>query len=71
MTENRMNRGFARNQPEIQFVPPAFAGVGGQFAASLRPRFAPIGMAMGLARDAQICSQIDSPPSRDLMKYPG
>ncbi len=66
-----MDQGMAGNQPQIQFVPPAFVGVGGQFAASLQPRFAPIVADIGLARGAQICSQIVSPPSRDRVKYPG
>ncbi|OGT04229.1 MAG: hypothetical protein A2Z65_09800 [Gallionellales bacterium RIFCSPLOWO2_02_58_13] len=56
---------------ESQFVPQAFAGTGGHFAASTRSRFAPIGRAIGLARDARICPQTASPSSRNLMKYPG
>jgi hypothetical protein len=71
MTKRGMSKGFSRNQSRSQLVPLGFAGVGGQFAASLHPRFAPIGMAIGLARDAQICSQIDSLSSRDPVKYPG
>jgi hypothetical protein len=66
-----MDRGVAGNQANIQFVPPAFEGAGGRFAASSRPRFAPIGSAIGLARNARICSQIISPSSRDPVKYPG
>ena len=66
-----MNIGLQDYKSEIQFVPQAFAGAGGHFAASSRPRFAPIGTAIGLARDAQICSQIASPSSRDPAKYPG
>lgn len=66
-----MNKAFMGNQSEIQFVPAAFTGVGGRIAASSRSRFTPIDMSTGLALDARGCSQIDSPPSRDLMKYPG
>jgi hypothetical protein len=29
MTEKRIDKGFTGNQAKIQFVPPAFAGVGG------------------------------------------
>ncbi|OGT02986.1 MAG: hypothetical protein A3F73_05905 [Gallionellales bacterium RIFCSPLOWO2_12_FULL_59_22] len=66
-----MNTRLQAHKSEIQFVPQAFAGAGGRFAASSRPRFAPIGAAIGLARDAQICSQITSPSSRDPAKHPG
>jgi hypothetical protein len=66
-----MNKRIRSDRREVQFVPKAFVGEGGQFAAPLRPRFAPIVADIGLARDAQICSQIASPSSRDLVKYPG
>jgi hypothetical protein len=56
---------------EIHFAPPAFAGAGGQYAASSRPRYSPIGPAIGSARDPQICSRLASPSSRDPVKYPG
>jgi hypothetical protein len=56
---------------EIHFAPPAFAGGSGQYAASWRPRYSPIGSAIGSARDAQICSRLASPSSRDPVKYPG
>jgi hypothetical protein len=56
---------------EIHFAPPAFAGAGGQYAASSRPRYSPIDLAIGSARDAQICSRLASPSSRDPVKYPG
>jgi hypothetical protein len=56
---------------EIHFAPPAFAGAGEQYAASSRPRYSPIGSAIGSARDAQICSRLASPSSRDPVKYPG
>ncbi len=66
-----MNTGRQACRTEIQFVPQAFAGAGGRFAASSRPRFAPIGRAIGLARDARIYPQTASLSSRNLMKYPG
>jgi hypothetical protein len=56
---------------EIHFSPPAFAGTGGQYAASSRPRYSPIGPAIGSARDAQIWLRLASPSSRDPVKYPG
>jgi hypothetical protein len=56
---------------EIRFAAPAFAGGSGQHAASSRPRYSPIGLAIGSARDAQICSRLASPSSRDPVKYPG
>jgi hypothetical protein len=59
------------NPSEVHFVPPAFAGAGGRYAASSRPRFAPIGSAIGLARDAQIHSRLASPSSRDPAKHSG
>jgi hypothetical protein len=71
MMESRMNPQLQENWRPTRLARPAFAGAGGQFATSLHPRFAPIRQAIGLARDAQICSQIASPSSHDLMKYPG
>jgi hypothetical protein len=71
VSEKCMDRGFAGNEANIRFVPPAFAGAGGRFAASSHPRFAPIGSAIGLERNARICSQIISPSSRDPVKHPG
>jgi hypothetical protein len=56
---------------EIHFAPPAFAGAGGQHAASSRPRYTPICPAIGSARDAQIWLRLASPSSRDPVKYPG
>jgi hypothetical protein len=56
---------------EIRFAAPAFAGGSGQHAASSRHRYSPIGPAIGSARDAQICSHLASPSSRDPVKYPG
>jgi hypothetical protein len=56
---------------EMHFVPPAFAGGFGQYAASSRPRDLPIGSAIGSARDAQTGSRLASPSSRDPVKYPG
>ena len=47
-----MDIGIQAQKAESQFVPHAFAGAGGHFAAPSRPRFAPIGRAIGLARDA-------------------
>ena len=63
--------GVSMNRPQIHFVPPAFAGPDGRYAASLPPRFAPIGSAIGLAREAQIHSRLASTASRDPVKYPG
>jgi hypothetical protein len=56
---------------EIHFAPPAFAGAGGQYAASSRPRYSPISSAVGSARQAQIGLRAASPSSRDPMKHPG
>jgi hypothetical protein len=56
---------------EMHFVPPAFAGGFGQYAASSRPRYSPIGSAIGSARDAQIWLRLGLPSSRDPVKYPG
>jgi hypothetical protein len=56
---------------EIHFAPPAFAGGSGQHAASSRPRYSPIGSAIGSARDAQIWLRLFWPSSRDPVKYPG
>jgi hypothetical protein len=56
---------------ETHFAPPAFAGGSGQYAASSRPRYSPIGPAIGSARDAQIWLRLASPSSRDPVKYPG
>jgi hypothetical protein len=56
---------------EIHFAPPAFAGGSGQYAASSRPRYSPIGSAIGSARDAQIWLRLFWPSFRDPVKYPG
>jgi hypothetical protein len=69
--ENGMNEGVTMVLANIRFVPLAFAGAGGRFAASLHPRFAPIVQAIGLARVAQSCSQNASPSSRNMVKHPG
>jgi hypothetical protein len=63
--------GFRVFDAEIHFVTPAFAGGFGQYAASMRSRYSPIDSAIGSARDAQICSRLASPSSRDPVKYPG
>jgi hypothetical protein len=71
MTGSGMSKAIWRNPDGVHLVASAFAGPGGEIAASSRPRFAPIGMAIGLSRDAQICPRFPSPASRDPAKYPG
>jgi hypothetical protein len=60
--ETSMNTERQAHKAEIQFASMGFAGAGGRLAASSLP---------GLARDAQIYSQIASPASRNPAKYPG
>jgi hypothetical protein len=69
--ETSMNTERQAHKAEIQFASMGFAGAGGRLAASSLPRFAPMDRAIGLARDAQIYSQIASPASRNPAKYPG
>jgi hypothetical protein len=69
--EMRVNQSITGNQAKIQFATLAFAVFDGFYAAPLHPRFAPISVAIGLSRDAQIRSRINSSKFHDLVKYPG
>jgi hypothetical protein len=70
--ETFMNTERRALKTENQFsTQQGFAGVDGRFAASSPPRFASIGRAIYLSRDARIYMQTATPPSRNPMKNPG